>query len=62
MLHPNPPNSNGVDLSRRRVDVLTSIDDDDDEENEDDVKSEFHRLHSANDQVCLTLLYSRYRS
>eukprot|EP00290_Baffinella_frigidus_P008064 CAMPEP_0180135900 /NCGR_PEP_ID=MMETSP0986-20121125/11135_1 /TAXON_ID=697907 /ORGANISM="non described non described, Strain CCMP2293" /LENGTH=521 /DNA_ID=CAMNT_0022076745 /DNA_START=45 /DNA_END=1610 /DNA_ORIENTATION=- len=42
--------SNGVDLSRRKVDVLTSIDDDDDEENDDDTKSEFHRLRKSSDQ------------
>ena len=40
MLHPHPPNSNGVDLSRRRVDVLTSIDDDNAEH--EDVPVEHH--------------------
>ena len=36
--------------------------DDADEENENDVKSEFHCLHSANDQVSLTSSSSLFLS
>jgi len=35
----------GIDMSRRRVDVLTSLDSGDDDA--EDVKKEFHRLHDA---------------